>query len=176
MTRQTGKPAAEESRSEDPRRSSPVPGELLLNPVTLAAAVVLLLNDIWFKHRWPSLTTGKLSDFAGLVVLPVFLVSITELVRSLTRRSVTRTEDAWVFPLISGLGFVFVKTTGLGATAYSWLIGSVRWPTLYLEALVGGESAPPIRPIITAVDPTDLIALLALVIPACQIHRRASGR
>ncbi len=46
---------------------------LLLHPVFLASLLLLLLNDHWWKYDYPSWFTGKLSDVAGLVVLPVFL-------------------------------------------------------------------------------------------------------
>ncbi len=42
----------------------------LSHPVTVVAALVLLLNDHLLKHAWPGPVTGKLSDVAGLVVAP----------------------------------------------------------------------------------------------------------
>ena len=50
------------------------PGALLLHPVNLIAMLVLGLNDHWLKAAWPGLVTGKLSDVAGLVVLPLVVV------------------------------------------------------------------------------------------------------
>jgi hypothetical protein len=45
-----------------------------LHPVTLAAVVVLVVNDWVLKPRLgPSAVTGKLSDLAGLVFAPVVL-------------------------------------------------------------------------------------------------------
>ena len=52
----------------------------LIHPVTVAALVVLLLNDLVFKSVWPdSWVTGKLSDLAWVVfALPLlaFLLSL----------------------------------------------------------------------------------------------------
>jgi hypothetical protein len=42
-------------------------------PFVLALGL-LVLNDRWFKQQWPSTTTGKLSDFAGLFVLAFLLL------------------------------------------------------------------------------------------------------
>ena len=43
------------------------------------ALVVLVANDYWLKHSQlvPGWLTGKLSDFAGLIVAPVVLASLT---------------------------------------------------------------------------------------------------
>ena len=45
----------------------------LLHPAFLASLVALLVNDLVLKTAAPSVVTGKLSDVAGLVVLPVAL-------------------------------------------------------------------------------------------------------
>lgn len=46
---------------------------LLLHPVFLLALIVLYLNDVYWKQAFPNWFTGKLSDVAGIIVLPVFL-------------------------------------------------------------------------------------------------------
>jgi len=35
--------------------------------------IILLANDLWLKYSFPSILTGKLSDFAGLFIFPYFL-------------------------------------------------------------------------------------------------------
>ncbi|HEV7329775.1 MAG TPA: hypothetical protein VGN63_01945 [Flavisolibacter sp.] len=45
---------------------------LLLHPLFIGSLLILLLNDFWAKYAYPGMLTGKLSDFAGLMVLPVF--------------------------------------------------------------------------------------------------------
>jgi hypothetical protein len=42
----------------------------LAHPVTVLALLVLILNDHVWKTRQPGLVTGKLSDAAGLVLMP----------------------------------------------------------------------------------------------------------
>lgn len=53
----------------------------LLHPLFLSALVLLVINDHWLKGSGilPSWLTGKLSDFAGLIVAPVVLVSLLRL-------------------------------------------------------------------------------------------------
>ena len=48
----------------------------LLHPVSLAALAVLIVNDRFLKAAWPSWWTGKLSDFAGMMVFPLVLAAV----------------------------------------------------------------------------------------------------
>ena len=41
----------------------------------------MIVNDRVLKVRYPSEVTGKLSDFAGLVFFPLFLVAAAEALR-----------------------------------------------------------------------------------------------
>ena len=62
------------------------PGDLLIRPRAVVALVVLIVNDHVLKQRWPGLLSGKLSDLAGLVFLPLLIISVYELARAATRR------------------------------------------------------------------------------------------
>lgn len=46
---------------------------LLVNPFFGAGLIVLALNDHWLKWQYGNWLTGKLSDFAGLLILPFFI-------------------------------------------------------------------------------------------------------
>lgn len=46
---------------------------LLLHPVFLFSLIILVLNDHWWKYSFPGWLTGKLSDFAGVLVVTIFL-------------------------------------------------------------------------------------------------------
>ena len=50
---------------------------LLLHPLAISALILLLLNDHFLKIFSPGFITGKLSDFAGLFVFPIYLSVIT---------------------------------------------------------------------------------------------------
>ncbi len=56
--------------SEGPGRRALPAGELL-DPVALAAVLVMVVNDWLLKGRAPAGLTGKLSDLAGLVAAPL---------------------------------------------------------------------------------------------------------
>lgn len=46
---------------------------LLLHPTFLFALTILVLNDNWWKYSFPGWLTGKLSDFAGILVFTILL-------------------------------------------------------------------------------------------------------
>ncbi|MEO6456074.1 MAG: hypothetical protein ABIN97_18480 [Ginsengibacter sp.] len=69
---------------------------LLFNWIFISGIILLALNDHYLKWQFPGWLTGKISDFAGLLILPIFL--------------------AYLFPniiriasLLSGLFFIFWK-------------------------------------------------------------------
>jgi hypothetical protein len=49
---------------------------IYLHPFYWISLTVLIVNDLILKAHYPSFITGKLSDFAGLVVLPLFIFGI----------------------------------------------------------------------------------------------------
>ncbi len=122
--------------------------QALAAPLTLGAVVVLVLNDHVLKVAWPSFVTGKLSDVAGLVVAPVLLTLALAVLRVPGAPNVALA--------LTAVGFTWVKTTVLGAgaasAAWTWVWG----PSLVLR------------------DPTDLLALPALLVAALVLRRTAA--
>lgn len=118
---------------------------VLAAPVPVLSLVVLVLNDHVLKQAWPGLVTGKLSDVAGLVVAPLLLSVLLAVVGVRTALPVAIG--------VTGLGFVFAKTSVAGAAATSavWSLSGI--PTLIRA------------------DVTDLVALPALGV-AWWVDRR----
>lgn len=119
-------------------------------PPTLLALAVLALNDHVLKHSWPSFTTGKLSDVAGLVVAPVLVALPLTLLR------VPRAP--LVALVATGAGFTWVKTTYLGAA-----VASAAWTHVWGTSVV-------------LCDPTDLLALPALAAAWIVMQRALRDR
>jgi hypothetical protein len=71
---------------------------LIFNRIFIAGLLVLALNDHYFKQHYTSWLTGKLSDFAGLLIFPMFLLFLFP---KLSKWSV----------IVTGLFFIFWKTT-----------------------------------------------------------------
>ena len=116
-------------------------------PPSVLALVVLALNDHVWKQQWPGLVTGKLSDFAGLVLAPPLLAVLLAACR-------VRRPAPWALAG-AGLGFALVKSTVAGAGLASAALSLVT-PSHVLR------------------DRTDLIALSAL--PLAWWVSRASNR
>ncbi len=68
------------------------PGDLLLNPWALVSVAVILINDHVLKGAFGNTMTGKLSDVAGVFLLPLLLLSVLEVLR---RSLVGRAAIAW---------------------------------------------------------------------------------
>lgn len=142
-----------------------IPGDGLLHPAVLASLALLALNDHVLKHRWPGPVTGKLSDLAGLVLLPAVLVAALELT---TRRLATRRALALACA-VSALGFALVKSWSPATEAYRVVWAALQWP---LRALRAGALVPLGR--VSAVrDRSDLLALAATLIALWAGWRRA---
>ena len=144
-------------------------GELALHPVALISLAVLVVNDRWLKVAWPGFVTGKLSDCAGLVLLPVGLLSLAEILRRNCGKPMIWRYDVLVWVTLSVFGFVFVKVTPVGNDAYAWVMGIIRWP---LQAISHTGSTPQLRPILVSRDRADLLALAFSPWPFLLIRKR----
>lgn len=142
---------------------SPAPGAALLHPVTLTALLTLALNDQILKQWCPSWLTGKLSDFAGVVLLPIFLHALVELAAARVWRKPlgVRASDRWLLGCVlwSSLAFALPEVWQPAELAYRYGLGGARWPFKVLAALLSGHELPSVRPVRATADLTDLLAL-----------------
>lgn len=111
------------------------PLNALLHPAWLAALALLIFNDHYLKasELMPALS-GKLSDFAGLLVAPVLLAV---LLRVKTRRGL------WLSAAAVGAVFSAINLSPSIATTWDAMVSTLM-------------------PYRTTVDPTDLVALVML--------------
>jgi hypothetical protein len=153
-----------------------VPGDLLLHPIALLATALVILNDRVLKSEVPGLVSGKLSDFAGLVYFPLFVVAVLEGLRWLVRRSDWELDWRWVLgvTLVAGTVMVLIKTWGPAGDVYRPVIGAALWPFRVPAAVVSGDGVPPVERVTMYRDPTDLISLVVLPVPV-WIARRVMG-
>lgn len=166
-----------------------VPGDLLLSRPALGSMLLLGLNDHCLKATYHNWITGKLSDFAGLVVFPCVLVSAWEWARFFAHgirredrgREVSAEPEGapadeppfWrasrgnvAFACFStASAFVAIKVSPVASDFYCALLGSAR-------AVMGG---PPLAQ--NVVDPSDLLALPAVFVPLfLRVARSLRGR
>jgi hypothetical protein len=146
--------------AKGPGRASPSAIEdalgCLAHPSSVAAVLLLLVNDHLLKGRWPGWLTGKLSDFAGLYFFPFLLMLLlAPLSFWLAPRSVGQLAFA-----LTALWFAGVK---LSAPVH-------RLTLLLVEGLIGGAAGP----VSIARDPSDVWALLSLL-PAWALWRYSAS-
>lgn len=139
---------------------------LLLHPLALIAIAVLVVNDHLLKAAFPGTWwTGKLSDFAGLVFFPLFLLALVELFGA-------RASRRWAIGLIVLTGVVFASIELLppAELVYRYGLGALQYPFRALATF----SFPQFSPVEAYADPTDCLALGALLIPFLITSRRFS--
>ncbi len=84
---------------------------VLLHPYLVIALAILVANDHWWKSRWPGPVTGKLSDFAGPVVVAFAIAAVTG------RRRLAVT--------VTALGFTALKLSPTVAALAAPVLGGV---------------------------------------------------
>jgi hypothetical protein len=146
-------------------RTARVPGDWLLHPVPLAAALVLAINDRWLKESYAAWWTGKLSDFAGLLFFPLLLLSIWELVAWTARRPWRAGPKALLSCVLATIAvFTLVNVSKSSGALYGRAIAFVWYELIGCSIKVHHT-----------VDPTDLLALpsswLAWALAAARMRR-----
>jgi hypothetical protein len=116
---------------------------VLASPPSLVAIALLLINDHLFKQMWPSLVTGKLSDFAGLYFAPYVLLAAMFVIpfKALQRKPFSLARIVY---LAIATGFVALKVSEATAA-----------PLLAAASGLG-------FPVVITADPSDLAALCML--------------
>jgi hypothetical protein len=143
---------------DDPKLAVPADG--LLHPLSVAAVVVLLVNDHLWKALSPGWATGKVSDFAGLAFFPLVLIGTFEVVLFAAGRwNGPSRRLAVLASAATAAAFTFVKLTEVGSSAWSLATGVVQWAPATAVGLLNGEQAQPLHGTLVVRDPTDLIAL-----------------
>ena len=102
----------------------------LAHPLTVLALLVLLLNDHVWKASHPGLLTGKLSDAAGLVLMPAVLGAVIGLVRlTVGRRAPVGPGTVYTSAVVTGVAFALVKTSPAAAAVASGLWSLILGPS-----------------------------------------------
>jgi hypothetical protein len=117
---------------------------LLVHPATLAAMLLLLVNDQLLRRLWPSTLTGKLGDFAWLFFIPFALAVLVALLWPGRGHQTSALVGAVAFGSVAGV-FALAKTVpaahvGINSLAAAILGFEVGWRR----------------------DPTDVIALASV--------------
>lgn len=159
-------------RNHTPESDAAVPpttfaGDGMLHPAAWLPALAMALNDHWGKRHLPPWLGGKGSDLAGMMFFPLLLVAAWELLCALRIRSpVAPSRRALAAAVIAtGIVFTLVKTTVAFHDLYALTWGAMRWLVSWLVALARSTPSPPFQRVSCVRDPTDLLALVALIVP-----------
>jgi hypothetical protein len=153
-------------------------GDGLLHPIPLLAIGLLLVNDHVLKAAFPGPVTGKLSDIAGLVLLPLALIAMLELAVVALRRPPVAIgpRGAVAVVVVVAVAFAATKLTPLGAEAYRNGLGLLQWP---FRAILAVATAMPVAapvPVSFIADPGDVLVLPMVLVPLGVALRRSRRR
>jgi hypothetical protein len=142
-----------------------VPADALLHPAALLALAALIVNDHWLKAAWPGLVTGKLSDLAGLIVFPLFLVGAVEVGQWLAGRwhGPDRRLLLWCTIATSAV-FALAKTVPAANLLYEQSWGFLQCVPAGIGAAVSGSVSPAPWSVRLVADATDLLCLPAVAL------------
>ena len=130
-----------------PQRSH---SSLLLRGEYLLAVALLAFNDALLKTWNPSWISGKLSDFAGLFFAPILLLVLLEVIPQLRSKCTFGMRRSIAYGAVAAV-FSLAQFTNFGAAIYA----AVFYPARLIPTWRGGFGLTQ--------DPTDLVALIALV-------------
>lgn len=172
------KRACDQALGEGDVASGRTPGDLLLHPVALLALVLVIFNDRVLKVRYPSEFTGKLSDVAGLVFFPLFLVAAIEAVRWLYRRLSWQLSSRAVVVAVVVVGAVMaaIKTWQPAGDLYRAVMGAVLYPVDGVSSVSRGNGLPSLGRVGLVQDKADLFALPFLLVPVWVARRVMDAR
>jgi len=143
-------------------------GHYLTHPVVWLSIAILVINDHYLKDHVGGWIPGKLSDFAGLVFFPLVLAGVLDLVSvrmgSPLSESGRRRVVRWTCAC-TGIVFAAIQLSETAATAYRYAVAALQWPYHALVALVSNRPSPALAPVDHTADPSDLVALIILIVP-----------
>lgn len=146
----------------------------LLHPVPLCALATLIVNDQILKQRYPGWVTGKLSDVAGMVFFPLFLLALIELGGRFFWAAPFRRDR--VLPgcaYATAIVFCAVKTWAPATELYEIGLGLLQWPLRAGIAVLGGGTPDAVTRVALVRDATDLLAVPFVTIAIFVGSRRS---
>ncbi len=147
-------------------QNRPTLADAIRHPVTLGMMVLWGLNDHVFKDWFSNSITGKLSDVAGLAVVPLIPVCLYGMVCSARKQPTKHAKHVLYFSLFAvGTLFAAVNTLPMASDAYQYMTAVAQWPFRAIAQALTATTLPALKPLNHTLDPSDLWTLPALLIP-----------
>ena len=144
-----------------------------MHPITLAAVLLLVVNDWYLKsHFGPSVITGKLSDLAGLAFAPVILSAAIGFVLHVAARLGARVDPSLSLRRLvacvvaTGVGFAAVKLSPPIAERLAHVLGYLGRPASFYEDWTDLLTLPALADVRRAGASPERVAELAAAIDA----------
>ncbi len=138
----------------------------------LAALTLWALNDHVLKAAFHNGWTGKLSDVACLIAIPVLCAGGYELFARSPRRS--RSRAILIGSAVTaGAIMALINTLPFAADAYRALMGIARYPLDATFALITTGTSVPYRMVELTMDATDLLTVPAAAVPVALARGRS---
>jgi hypothetical protein len=131
------------------------------HPAIVAAIAVLVINDHVLKARFGTWWTGKLSDVAGLMFFPALLALAAHHLAG--ARDTIRTLA--LAAAATALVFAAIKLWWPAGEVYRYGLAALQWPARAIAAACHGDPTPRLHAIALVRDPSDLLALPAVLVP-----------
>ena len=141
------------------------PGEQLLHPLAIVTVLILLVNDHYWKGVGPPWVTGKLSDVAVMILVPLVFQAGMEWFAWARGRFRPQRSILLVGVLLAAGIMASINIWPPAAEAYRWGMAVLQWPAKACWQLVAGRSLPPLQPVSLVMDPADLWTIPFGVLP-----------
>ena len=144
-----------------PAAARRIPGEFLLRPEPIGAALVIAFNDFWLKPHHPGVISGKLSDIGLCFLCPLVVAAGLEWALRLV---------TWKKPFVPRRA-VYVASASLTALYFLLIKTLPRGARLHVELL---SAIAPSHHFAAVADPTDLLCLPLVIVAFRYLERFVS--
>ena len=120
--------------------------QLLLHPCLLICFSCMAFNDHYFKYHGPDWLTGKLSDFLGLFLAPIYILVFLRFIGAFVGEAFARLQIGWMFLVyfLTGVLFTLIQVSVEMSDSYAYILTWLGFPS------------------VNTPDPWDLVALVSL--------------
>lgn len=147
---------------------------LLLHPLFLFNLFLLIANDHWWKYAYANALTGKISDFAGVFVMAVFLVACLRVRKVIAVLATALFFVWWKSPLSEP----FITASGFTRVVdYTDLLALTILPFIFfIKPYPYSTVTFPVRYFTISIAGISIMAMLATTMPMRDVFHYPPGK